>query len=375
MEEIKMNIKTAFCEKNNKSVSEIADSIKKQFGDLNPKLVIYFSSPAISHDELSQKLKEHFSQAELIGCTTSGEIISGKMLKESVVAMALSSGIIDDVKVAVIKNIKEENNVEKVFKEFEDYFKIPMSALDFKKYVGIILVDGLTGAEEKLMDTIGDLTNITFIGGSAGDDLQFKSTNVFANGKSYGNAAVLTVIKPKNGFDIIKTQSFKELDKKFTATKVNPAAREVIEFNNEPAAKSYAKAVGVEKEKASEHFMNKPVGLMIDDEPYVRSPQQIKNDSMIFYCNVLEGMELSLLESGDIITDTKKAIEDKKSETGEIAGLINFHCILRTLELEQKQLTEEYGKIFSDIPTIGFSTYGEEYIGHINQTSTMLVFK
>jgi hypothetical protein len=375
MEEIKMNIKTAFCEKNNKSVSEIADSIKKQFGDLNPKLVIYFSSPAISHDELSQKLKEHFSQAELIGCTTSGEIISGKMLKESVVAMALSSGIIDDVKVAVIKNIKEENNVEKVFKEFEDYFKIPMSALDFKKYVGIILVDGLIGAEEKLMDTIGDLTNITFIGGSAGDDLQFKSTNVFANGKSYGNAAVLTVIKPKNGFDIIKTQSFKELDKKFTATKVNPAAREVIEFNNEPAAKSYAKAVGVEKEKASEHFMNKPVGLMINDEPYVRSPQQIKNDSMIFYCNVLEGMELSLLESGDIITDTKKAIEDKKSETGEIAGLINFHCILRTLELEQKQLTEEYGKIFSDIPTIGFSTYGEEYIGHINQTSTMLVFK
>ncbi len=60
---------------------------------------------------------------------------------------------------------------------------------------------------------------------------------------------------------------------------------------------------------------------------------------------------------------------------GRISAIINFHCILRTLELEQKNLTEEYGRIFSGIPTIGFSTYGEEFIGHINQTSTMLVFQ
>ena len=80
-------------------------------------------------------------------------------------------------------------------------------------------------------------------------------------------------------------------------------------------------------------------------------------------------------ESTDIIKDTKQAIEDKKNEIGSISGIINFHCILRTLELEQKGTTEEYGKIFTDIPTIGFSTYGEEYMGHINQTSTMLVFK
>ena len=77
----------------------------------------------------------------------------------------------------------------------------------------------------------------------------------------------------------------------------------------------------------------------------------------------------------NIIIDTKQAIENKIAEMGTVSGIINFHCILRTLELEQKNQTEAYGKIFSDIPTIGFSTYGEEYIGHMNQTSTMLVFK
>jgi hypothetical protein len=55
--------------------------------------------------------------------------------------------------------------------------------------------------------------------------------------------------------------------------------------------------------------------------------------------------------------------------------LINFNCILRTLELKAKNEEDSYGKIFSDIPTIGFRTYGEEYIGHINQTSVMLVLK
>ena len=86
-------------------------------------------------------------------------------------------------------------------------------------------------------------------------------------------------------------------------------------------------------------------------------------------------MEVRLLESTNIIEDTKNALEKKISEFGRIEGIINFHCILRTLELEKKNLVKQYGEIFSDIPTIGFSTYGEEYIGHINQTSTMLVFK
>ena len=64
-----------------------------------------------------------------------------------------------------------------------------------------------------------------------------------------------------------------------------------------------------------------------------------------------------------------------QKELGGISGIINFNCILRTLELGQKGLTEDYGKLFEVAPTVGFSTYGEQYIGHINQTATMLVFR
>ena len=65
----------------------------------------------------------------------------------------------------------------------------------------------------------------------------------------------------------------------------------------------------------------------------------------------------------------------RRKHARHISGLIDFHCILRTLDLRRQRRCDEYGAIFSAIPTIGFSTYGEEYLGHMNQTSTMLLFR
>ena len=224
-----------------------------------------------------------------------------------------------------------------------------------------------------IMDRMGDLTNVTFIGGSAGDDLKFANTYVYANGKSYANAAVLAILEPGVDFSFVKTQSFCELPQKLVVTKANEFTREVLEFNNKPAAVAYAEAVGTTVADAPNHFMHNPVGLVFEGEPFVRSPQQIKGDKMVFYCSVKEGMELSLLQSTDIIASTKKALEDARQEHGEISGVVNFNCILRTLELTQKQLTDAYGEVFAAVPTIGFSTYGEQFIGHANQTAAMLI--
>jgi hypothetical protein len=120
--------------------------------------------------------------------------------------------------------------------------------------------------------------------------------------------------------------------------------------------------------------MKYPLGLMVDDEPFVRSPQQVKDGSVVFYCNVKEGMELEVLQSLNIVQETMYAVDNIELEMGEIKALLNFNCILRTLQLESQGITDVYGRIFEKVPTIGFSTYGEAYIGHLNQTATMLVF-
>ncbi len=369
-----MDIMTAYSTKD--SIDEIVQDINNQLGFFDTELLLFFASSKFAPDEISKKIQDSFPVSQVIGCSTAGEITKGKLLNNSVVTMAFNSGAIEDVKVEVVENLKDQGSLKRAFDAFEKHYDEPMGAMDPEKYVGIILVDGLSLAEESLMESIGDLTNVIFIGGSAGDDLNFRSTHVYTKGKSYSNAAVLALLKPKKEFTFIKTQSFRELNKVLEVTKADVTKREVFEFNGKPAAIAYAEAVGTSIEEAPKKFMTNPVGLIIDDEPYVRSPQQITNNgSMTFYCSVLEGTELSLLESTDIIQDTLKSIKQVKDQLGSISGIININCILRTLELTQKTLLADYGQLFADLPTVGFSSYGEQYIGHVNQTATMLVFK
>ena len=367
-----MEITTAYSQLN--EIDAAIEEIKNKFSGFDAKMILFFASSNFDPERTAAKFKEAFTDSITIGCSTAGEIVSGKMLKNSVVAMGLGHNVIGDLCFRVLQHISSEIEVDQIFGEFEEYYQTPMEQMDFQSYVGLILTDGLSGAEEQIMDRIGDLTNVFFVGASAGDDLKFVSTHVYADGKAYTDASLLVLLKPLAQFDFIKTQSFTKRSEKLVPTKVAESSREVLEFNGIPAAKAYAQALKLSEEEAENRFMANPVGLMIDGEPYVRSPQRYNGNSMIFYCKVVEGMELSVLQSEDIVSDTKAAIEKKRSEMGSISGIINFHCILRTLELEQKEATEAYGKIFSDIPTIGFSTYGESFLGHINQTSTMLIF-
>jgi len=364
-----MSVITAFSE--DTIIQTAVQEIKAKIADSQPKIVLYFASSSYNPQEIAPAMNDAFPGSTVFGCTTSGELISGKMTKNSIVAMGFSIDIIGDIDIQIVPNISTQDNVAAAFTLFSEYYKTPALELDPSKYVGIVLCDGLTKAEEKIIDSIGNLTDVTFIGGSAGDDLKFENTYVFANGQAYSNAALLALLKPVGTFDFIKTQSFNATDKKLVATKVDEANRIVLEFDNKPA---YAQAIDSSIEAVSEGFMSHPLGLMVDDEPYVRSPQQAGDKAITFYCNVKEGMEMTVLQSTDMIVDTTHALQEKQNEIGTFKAVINFNCILRTLQLESEGKCQQYGEIFKEIPMVGFSTYGEAYIGHVNQTATMLVF-
>lgn len=353
------------------AVAEIRDRL----ADVSPALIVAFASPALDPTVVSAGLAESFPQAQVIGCTTAGEIVTGRMLKHSLVVMALEQSLVADVSVQLVKDLSNGVDVAPAFARFAECFGSAPADLPLDEYVGLVFVDGLSGAEEALMEAVGDRTNVVFVGGSAGDDLAFARTHVFANGEAVSDAAVLALLKPAVPFKIIKTQSFVATDQVLIATETDEAAREVIAFDGRPAVEAYAAAIGRPVDEAADGFMNHPVGLMIDGEPYVRSPQQVLDGGVIrFYCNIVSGMELSVLQGTDIVTDTRAALADAVDELGGISALLNFNCILRTLGLEAEDKTDEYGALFAEIPTVGFSTYGEQYFGHINQTATMLAF-
>ncbi len=360
----------------NRNVKSAVSELKDRFDD-DPRLVLFFASPAYDPATLAAEVQNAFPGASTLGCTTAGELTSRHMLEKSLVAMSFGSDEIGPLHLETVRDLRAraEEGVKGALRAFETKLEVRMKELDRERWAGFVLTDGLSVAEERVMETLSDATNAAFVGGSAGDDLAFKATHVFANGEALSDACVLALFEARRPFEIVKTQSFTVLPKRLTATKVDPTTRTVYEFDGQPAAKAYAEALGTDVADLPNHFMKHPLGLMVSEtEPFVRSPQQVQGDAVVFYCAMREGMELALLEGSDIVRDTAAALNGSLSGQAP-RGIVNFHCILRTLQLRNEGQAEAYGKVFAETPMIGFSTYGEALIGHINQTSTMLVFQ
>ncbi len=368
-----MNIRIAGSEK--ETAADAVAELVEAFSATNTKMLLYFASTRYPPKEISARMNSAFPGATVFGCSTAGEIMTGRMMKGSVVAMAFDKESLPNFKVEVVHHLSRKVEVNDVFRSFERHFGEAADEMKPSSYIGIVLVDGMCGLEERLMDVIGDKTNVLFLGGSAADDLKFQSSHVYANGKSYRDAAVLALLRPAAPFDLVKTQSVREMGPELVVTRANEDHREIMEFNNRPAATAYAEALGVSVNELAACFPSHPLGLVIDGEPYIRSPTQIVGESVFFHCSSVEGMPLSLLELTNLIEDTKKTLEESRMRLGGVSGVIVFNCAHRALELEYKNLTLKYGEVFADIPVIGFNSYGEQFIGHMNQTATMIVFR
>jgi hypothetical protein len=366
-----MSIRTAF---STKPLPDAVAELRDQVRGPEPRVVLFFASDGYDGCAISQQMQSAFPKACVVGCSTAGELSGGKMLTGSVSAMLLDDDVVEDAAMAVIDDLGGSTGVKAALARLEEHFEAPAFGWDIEKHVGLVLVDGLSGAEEWLMEEIGDATDVFFVGGSAGDDLKFKGTRVYAGGAAYPNGAVLVLLRLRGAFQIVKTQSFRATGRTLTATAVDELRRTVVEFDHKPALEAYAEALGVPPAEAAAQFFTHPLGLMVEGEPYVRSPQRTEDGQIVFYCQIRDGMELEVLEGTDIVADTRQALESSKAQGG-IRGVIDFQCILRTLQLRHEKRCDQYGAIFKGIPMAGFSTYGEAYLGHLNQTSTILVLR
>lgn len=357
------------------SAATATESILKQAGDMKPTFVLWFASPKLEPEKIAEKLSSAFPGATCIGCTSSGELASGKMLKGALVALVADAETIPTAYASLIEDVKSGDSTKAALYDLaERAGSTAPSKLDPSQLIGLVLQDGMSGAEELVMANLSGATNVAFVGGSAGDDLAFQATKVFVGNKGGSGRGALALLAPKNGFRILKTQSFSVKDTVLEVTECDPGTRTVISFNDEPAAEAYAKAVGVPVSELSNAFGRNPLGLLVEGgEPFVRSPREIQGTKVAFYCEVLPEMKLHLLQATNIVEQTKKDLASALESFGNCSAIINFHCILRTLELEATEACNAYGAIFNDVPMIGLSTYGESYVGHINQTSTMVL--
>jgi hypothetical protein len=268
------------------------------------------------------------------------------------------------------------NGVKRATAELGRKLDVDLRNADPKRYVGVTLVEGMRGNEEDCNDALGNAAPLlTFVGGSAGDDGAFQRTRVFVDGIESSDGAALLLLDCAVPFVIGKTCSFTPTGTRFAVTRADAKQRIVYELDGKPAAEAYARAAGVDPQDIDVNlFMTRPLGLMIDGAPWIRSPQRVlEGGALRFYCRVEPGSSIDLMRSTDIIEDTRASVLRSAAELGRpIAGGFVFNCILRRLEMDAKGLSGAFLSCFSGLEAAGFHTYGESLLAHINQTLTTL---
>ncbi len=236
------------------------------------------------------------------------------------------------------------------------------------------LIDALANAEETVVSAVAwALDGIPLVGGSAGDDLAFAGTVLIHDGAIHTNAAVLILVETDFPIRIFKSDNFAPTQRKFVVTAACEETRRVHELNAEPAAREYAKAVGLDPEHLTPmSFAAYPLAVKVGGEYYCRSISRVEADgSLTLFCAISEGAVLTLAEPHDIVEATRAELSDLDATLGGLDLVIGFDCVLRRLDAESRQVRHRISDLYSRYGVVGFETYGEQYRSmHLNQTFT-----
>lgn len=244
--------------------------------------------------------------------------------------------------------------------------------------LGLIFADGLSKQEDVLISALETaLGDLPIFGGSAGDGLRFEQTYVLHNGKVHHNAAVLLLLETDLPFQGIGFDHFLPGDNQMIITDADPDDRKVFEINGAPAAQEYARLVGCAVEDLSPQiFAENPLLIEYKDNHYVRAISDAGEDGALSFLAAIDDGLIMTLGQGQEIIETLQAGLDIHDTNGRSPDFIlGFDCVLRKLEIEQKQLSHAVSKVLSAAHVFGFNTYGEQHCGvHMNQTLVGVAF-
>ena len=250
----------------------------------------------------------------------------------------------------------------------------PAGGARAERTFALCLIDGLVYAEEAVTTALDrGLNGLPLIGGSAGDDLAFKRTELIADGRVYTQGALLALVECRLPFRLFTDNNFVPTEHRLVVTDSDPDRRVVHEFNAEPAAEAYARAIGVDPARLDPRsFASHALVVRIGGEYHCRSIQRVNPDgSLTFFCAIDDGLVLTVARSEGMVRASRGAIERIETEIGPLGALFGFDCIYRRLDARHRNVTERVETLYREKGFVGFNTYGEQFHSmHINQTFT-----
>ena len=358
------------------AVDDLCKHLRNQPAHYN--CIIFFASTSVNYRELQAELSLQFTNAQIIGCTTSGEITPQGFANNTVVLNAIadskssfSAVLVDDAnKFPIISKNKIIDAANKIGIRLA-------SETIHKDSFAISLICGLKNIEEGFLSLFYSLVNdkeFLVCGGTAGDDLKFTATYVSANGECSDCGAVLLFVKTSCKFQIVKENIFKKSGKSVRLTDVQHETHVVKSIDNVNPRKRYADIIGIPESGANDAILDHPFGRAFGDNVFIASLVSFDTNGILTtYARVIQDSVQEILEPMDPVAISEETCKKIKEVIQKPQCVILFNCILRTIGFNKNHQQEAVNAIWKKYyPTYsGFSTYGEQF-GHINSNQTLV---
>lgn len=337
--------------------------------------VLAFIPNGLDPSEVSRGLNKKLAGVPVFGCTTAGQITELGYEADALLLLSFpksnfrcSSILFEELR--PLKSTEIAADAQRQAERFRHTAGWNRLALVFS--------DGLSKQEDLLVSTLeAVLDGLPIFGGSAGDGLQYEETFVLHSGRAYSNAAVLLLIETNLRFQGIGFDHFLPIGSEIIITDADPDERMVYEINGAPAAQEYARLVGCAASDLSPLvFAENPLLLRQDLNYYVRAIREATDtQALSFLAAIDDGLIMTLGRGKEIIRTLEAGLDIRDNAGNAPDFILGFDCVLRKLEIEQKQLSKQVSDVLQTHRVVGFNTYGEQQSGvHMNQTFVGVAF-
>ena len=342
-------------------------------------LVLVFGDTDFFYDDVCyQQLASFFPKAQIVGCSTAGNIRGAKVSSNdiNVLAIQLKSSWIEAMKIDLETTESHENIILMALKDF------PRDQL---KHC-LVISDGLDINAAELAQYLSlEMSDISITGGLAGDSDRFKRTGVMFNGVTKKNQVALIglygAIKVTSGF----STGWSEFGAERRVTRSDKNT--VYEFDHEPALEVYQRYLGELADKLPISGLRFPLSVRRKEEenPLIRMLLGVNQDdnSLTFAGDIPEASYARLMKTNidRLLESTQKRVAELKSQHLKNHGLcLVVSCVGRRLALDHisdEEIELIASELGNDFQLSGFYSYGE-FASHNslscqlhNQTSTI----
>jgi len=286
-------------------------------------------------------LQKRYPNAQIIGCTTSGEITGQGAHDDSlhITAMLWERSLLKFV-------IKPINSMAQSH-ALGAQIATELAQNDLKGV--FVLSDGLNVNGSELVEGLQEvLPEIPITGGLAGDNAAFTQTLLLNNDKVYDKVVIAVGVYGKNA--VVTSGALGGWSPYGPPRKITRSSKNVVfELDNKPALPLYKMYIGYYANTLPASGLNFPFAIMSEDKniAVIRTLLGIddKNNSLTFAGNVAEGSTVRFLKSDhdqlvNGASEAARQILNKNINVNDKALAICVSCVGRKLVM-QEQVSDE----------------------------------